>query len=341
MLLIVSRLIDTITFGAARRRRRMARLLAELDRMPIDALPTGHPAGSSYRPARRPGFSGLRAVATLTVWVLIIGGVVFLARLGSHKSADASTPASPAAPAFGQDAAQSHQSLKVGGGASPPAGTNELPNRVLPAPAIPPGAGGYTFLQMNGKTPVAYDSCRPIHYVIRDHETPTGGDQTIRQAVAAVSRATGLKFIDDGVSTEVPILKRPSYQPLRYGDEWAPVLIAWTDAKESPLVAGDVVGYGGSQSYSSLDQGHEGDRVYVSGTVGLDAPDMTEALTPPGGAGVNLAVVEHELGHLVGLDHVKDRRQIMYPAVTTVTSYAAGDLRGLALLGRGACHPEL
>jgi hypothetical protein len=278
------------------------------------------------------------------VWVLIIGGVVYLARLGSHKSANAATPGSPAAPtgqAFGQDAAHSKQSLKVGDGSSPPAGTNELPNRVLPAPAIPPGAGGYKFLEMNGKSPVAYDSCRPIHYVIRDHETPSGGDQTIRQAVAALSRATGLKFVDDGMTTEVPIANRPSYQPLRYGDEWAPVLIAWTDAKESPLLTGDVIGYGGSQSYSSVDEGHEGGSVYVSGAVGLDAPDMTEALATPGGAGVNLAVVEHELGHLVGLDHVQDRSEIMYPATTTVTSYAAGDLRGLALLGRGSCHPEL
>ena len=54
------------------------------------------------------------------------------------------------------------------------------------------------------------------------------------------------------------------------------------------------------------------------------------------------AVVEHELGHLVGLAHVNDATQIMYPrASPRVLGYRAGDLTGLAALGRGACTADL
>jgi hypothetical protein len=82
--------------------------------------------------------------------------------------------------------------------------------------------------------------------------------------------------------------------------------------------------------------------VYVSGTVALDAPQIAPVLDRRAGRSVVEAIVLHELGHLVGLAHVEDSGQLMYPEVqSSLTDLAPGDLTGLSRLGAGACVPEL
>ncbi len=54
------------------------------------------------------------------------------------------------------------------------------------------------------------------------------------------------------------------------------------------------------------------------------------------------SILLHELGHLMGLAHVDDSAQLMFPeARREVPDFAAGDLTGLAALGGGVCVPEL
>ena len=50
------------------------------------------------------------------------------------------------------------------------------------------------------------------------------------------------------------------------------------------------------------------------------------------------ALLLHELGHVVGLQHVADIHQIMYPVFGSYSSgvYQAGDLTGLGRVGRHA-----
>ena len=63
-----------------------------------------------------------------------------------------------------------------------------------------------------------------------------------------------------------------------------------------------------------------------------------ELASPRDTESVQLAVLLHELGHLVGLAHVDDQGEIMYADGVTRTSYGAGDLDGLARLGAGGCR---
>ncbi|SDM83210.1 hypothetical protein SAMN05660642_03374 [Geodermatophilus siccatus] len=127
-----------------------------------------------------------------------------------------------------------------------------------------------------------------------------------------------------------------SPRPDRYGDRWAPVLVAWQTQGENPALAGDTVGEAGSLAVSLGD----GPRVHVTGTVSLHAGQFPgiAADSPPTASGVVL----HELAHLVGLDHVDDESQLLHPeTVRGVTDYATGDLTGLSRLGQGPCVPQL
>ncbi|SDE70038.1 Matrixin [Blastococcus fimeti] len=192
-------------------------------------------------------------------------------------------------------------------------------------------------MQDDGTTPVAYDPCRPIHYVLRPGNGPVGGEDLIHDAVDRVAEVTGLQFVYDGATAERPFDDRQPYQPERYGDRWAPVVVAWETEAENPTFVSGVIGEAGSQGVSIGD----GPRVLVTGGVSLDGAAFIELLATPGGAAVARAVVLHELGHLVGLDHVIDAGQLMYPTTSTVPDFAPGDLTGLVALGSGECEPDL
>ena len=209
----------------------------------------------------------------------------------------------------------------------------------VPAPVVT-ASDSFRFatFQTDGTTPVTYDPCRPIHYVIRLQGEPAGGDQIITAAILRVSQATGLRFVYDGATSEAPSRQRLAYQPKTYGDRWAPVLISWVTPSENPDFAADVLGEGGSSSVGLPNR----PSAYVTGAVELDAAQITSVLKRPGGSIVVRAVVLHELGHLVGLGHVTAASQLMYPQIKPgVTDFGAGDLAGLAALGRGSCLPDL
>jgi hypothetical protein len=270
----------------------------------------GRGAGCRRREGRLPWLSVVVIVGVLVGWAVTHGGL---------------SPVLPVTPVMAN---------------APTPGREEAAQpRGLPA-ALTRSSSSYRFtvLQADGKTPVAYDPCRPVHYVVRAQGAPVGGEGMLSEAVQQVARATGLQFRDDGTTSEAPSRQREPFQKDRYGDRWAPVLIAWVTPQENPDFAADVVGKGGSIRLGLPGQ----PQVYVSGQVELDAAKLTAMLTRPGGRDLARAVIEHELGHLVGLAHVTDPTQLMYPQTRPgVTDYAAGDLTGLATLGRGPCAPGL
>ena len=228
--------------------------------------------------------------------------------------------------------------------ARPPAGTDEAATPIGKPAAVPAGAGKYEFLRhQTGEptTPVAFDPCRPIHYVVNPQGAPADGLALIRSAIARVHTATGLEFIDDGTTTERADKQRPTYLPERYNpNRWAPVLVSWSDETAFPPLAGYVAGTGQAQDeYVDPTAATNALRlVYVTGQVTLDRRDLSIAKMPD--RAVAEAIVLHEFGHLVGLDHTSDQHQIMYSeAQFNVRDFGVGDLRGLAKLGTQQCYP--
>jgi hypothetical protein len=222
-----------------------------------------------------------------------------------------------------------------------PALPPDLATRPLGSPvAAPSGAGGYRVLERQddgSRRPVRWDPCRPIHYVVRPDGAPPGGEQAIAAAADLVGRLTGLRLVAEGGTDERPAADRRTVQRERYGNRWAPVLVAWTDAQEYPPL-GSYAGLGGPDAVAGRVPGH---RRYVSGVVLLNRRHLARVVDWPGGRQQLAAVVLHEFGHLVGLDHVGDPGELMAEQPTPKDGgFAAGDRRGLAALSDGPCFRD-
>jgi hypothetical protein len=309
--------------AAAERLRAVRRQSAQQDR----ALRKWERAQRSQRRRQR-----FRPLLTIVVVVaVVVGGTAWI----KHRRAQTGG-AAPGVALFGDgDAASS--AVRIAGG-QPTAGVDASPTP-LGAPVVAPvGEGGYRFVDIQaGAKPVAWDPCRAVHVAVNPAGAPPIGDELIRRAVADVAAATGLTFVFDVPSDERPSADRAPYQPARYGDRWAPLLITWSDGTETPKLSGVVAGVGGGERLE-LPRGS----VIVTGAVTLDRVDATAELEAVGGPDDLQGVVEHELGHAVGLDHVDDPTQLMNPRLTPgVVTYGDGDRRGLSLLGQGACFPEI
>lgn len=205
------------------------------------------------------------------------------------------------------------------------------PTRLGTPPVVPEG-GSYAFLQHqrgNADEPVAWDPCREIEYVVNPDGAGPGEVELVHAAIEQTSRATGLRFRDAGTTDRRP--DWGAHRPRSAHDD--PVLIAWARESEVPQLAGDTAGIGGAVAIPAPN----GVVRYTTGMVTLDIDAFFLIGARPDGAGHKRAVVLHELGHLVGLDHVDSPDELMYDDNVGRLDYGLGDVNGLARLGAGAC----
>jgi hypothetical protein len=157
-----------------------------------------------------------------------------------------------------------------------------------------------------------------------------------------------MTFVDDGTTDEG--FRRGPYIPDRYPGRWAPILVSWQHFPargNDPSIQAVGAGIGAVVS-----------ETIVSGVLMLNVDAITNDETHAplkGGFGPELGtgtgaighdevtwgrIILHELAHVIGLGHTRDKGAIMYPESAEQTSRPADfrepDKAGLRYLGREA-----
>ena len=169
-------------------------------------------------------------------------------------------------------------------------------------PATEDAAFGFldTTYRDGARVPVRWNPCQPIEYQIHLIDAPRGARGAITSAIDRTSEATGLAFVSDGDTTRTAQgLVGDAYFADALHSVYRPVLIT--------VVSHDTFRSLGpparAVAFAHPEQGvRDLDDQYVAGIVVVDG----EVPYPHAGRWSLPLVLEHELGHLVGLAHVRD-----------------------------------
>lgn len=195
-------------------------------------------------------------------------------------------------------------------------------------PLVAPGEGSYKFLATQRGTddvPVGYDRCRTLHYVINFDGVPArfADGRFIHDAVQRISQASGLRFVYDGTSDQ-----RRRTRSYRSG----PILFSFDLVGDDPELDG-ASAIGGSATV--MRHGHE---VYSTGEVTFERDYFAKLASWTTGERQARAIALHEIGHVLGLDHVSDTGEIMNAYGGHMLDLGPGDLTGLRILGSIPCY---
>ena len=223
----------------------------------------------------------------------------------------------------------------------PPATPSVTPSLSPASPSITPRRvdGGYRFINRSVTgAPVRWDPCGTISYAVNTGPVPPESVRPdLLEAIRRTTAATGIRFRSVGSTNETFF---SAYNRMRYHGvvRKAELIVIWLDhdgylrilrrlqdPRLSLAFAKPMAGL-----YAHRDQ-------YFGGIIVVDA----DATSVPG-FGFRYArglVLLHELGHIMGLGHVRDRDQLMYSGPNPnlrLRGYGVGDREGLRQLGEEA-----
>jgi hypothetical protein len=191
------------------------------------------------------------------------------------------------------------------------------------------GEPAYEFMATIGDQPVTYSSCQLIQVAVYPAGGPPDAEMLVREAVTQMRSATGLDIVVSGAYGGHAPNWNFEAAPVTRVD---PISVSWQDGNAIATMTDDVAGLGGSPVVT--DSG--GRQVRIAGTIALSR-DFYQLLARRGDHDEALAVLLHEFGHVLGLDHVDSPRELMYQHNIGRTSLGRGDLEGLRRLGQGPC----
>lgn len=182
--------------------------------------------------------------------------------------------------------------------------------------------------------PYRWNPCTPIRYQVDLAGAPVTALSDIHEAFRRTANVSGLEFTFDGVVTDSSLVD------LVYSDfvtspseglyRWSPVLVTFAPSTTLEAIGapGEAVAVGSPVTSRYDPEQYVSGVIVVNSDVSLDAGfDHAASLGP---------VIQHELGHVLGLAHVLNPAQLMYPS-PVVAEWNAGDIEGLSRLGSGPC----
>ncbi len=180
--------------------------------------------------------------------------------------------------------------------------------------------------------PFRWDPCSTIHYQIDPGPVGDRIVDDVAEAVRRTSEASGLRFRFDGVvhSSVDDLLDGGSFVAEDQGGlRWSPILIAFR-SRSAMRGLGVRHALGVTFPVTTRFDAEQ----FVSGVVVINASaHLEEGFDRAPSFGT---VVQHELGHAVGLAHILDPFQLMSP-MPVVVDWGRGDRAGLQELGEGPC----
>ena len=153
---------------------------------------------------------------------------------------------------------------------------------------------GANFMKMGPLGPARRNPCKSLVWQFNPSNQPAGGEQLVRDVIGELSVDTGLAFTFGGYTTNAP-LSQSTTDPT--------MVIGWVaNLQNDPGLAG----VGGAEIISRPSGALE----LTAGGAALNASARLPAAW--GSAGWKVVLL-HELGHAMGLDHVSDPTQVMFP----------------------------
>ena len=191
------------------------------------------------------------------------------------------------------------------------------------------GRDSYEFMRVDPSSgdPVTWDHCSAIRYQVNPEGAPENWREVVEGAFNDIEANSEFVFLDAG-ETRNRVLSG-AYTPGATRGE--PVLIIWSSQGRMHSLQGDTIGLGGG---AAIQVG--GRMRLVTGSIALDREAHSRPHDPMSTRAQQL-VLEHEIGHVLGLDHVDDDRQLMAPAFGGQKGLGPGDINGLEALHAVPC----
>lgn len=191
--------------------------------------------------------------------------------------------------------------------------------------------GQHTFL-MNSM--FRWNPCQTITYRLNLAKAPAGAKNEVRQALKRVTAQSGQRFRYLGKTRVVP-------DDDRRNPKGTDLVIAWANPKQSSWLGNTGrAGYGGAWAWRPY---AKGPGYLYDGFVLLDAKlyqkfDKGFGMGKPYGyAGTRGQLLMHEIGHSMGMGHVRAKSQVMFPTMHDAKAiWGKGDAANLVNLGLGS-----